>query len=417
MHTHTASGNKFGTAVSFEDTATAFAMKTDAQLYQSYLLFKAINQNWLVRRGTELVQWSLKNGLPVKGLLKATLFKQFCGGESIEDCEPVIRQMAKLGVGAILDYSVEGEKTETGFDNTRRETIATIHYAAKHRKEIPFCVFKVTGLAPFHLLEKISASMKGNGLPLLPSEIKTFNRVRERVDEICRTAAENDVRIFIDGEETWIQDAIDALAYEMMEKYNRKRAVVYNTYQMYTVDRMEKLRQARVLAVKQGFYLGVKLVRGAYMEKERERAAQMGYPDPIQPDKAACDRDFNEALKFCIDNKQRIALCAGTHNEESCYFLTALMEKYNIKSNDPNVYFAQLYGMSDNISFNLAKFGYNVAKYLPYGPVEAVIPYLFRRAQENTSVAGQSSRELLLVQRELQRRRQSKRLRNVSAAS
>jgi proline dehydrogenase len=405
MHTQTFSANKFGTAVSFEDTAVAFAMKTDAQLYQSYLLFKSINYNWLVNMGTGLVQWGLKVGLPIKGLLKATLFKQFCGGESINDCEAVIRQMAKFGVGAILDYSVEGEKTEAGFDKTRQETIATIHYAAQHRTEIPFCVFKVTGLAPFRLLEKVSASMKGEGLPLLPSELKTFERVRERIDEICRTAAENNVRIFIDGEETWIQDAIDALAYEMMEKYNRKQAIVYNTYQMYTTDRMEKLRQARALAVRQGFYLGAKLVRGAYMEKERARAAQMGYPDPIQPNKEACDRDFNEALKFCIDNKQRIALCAGTHNEDSCYFLTALMEKYNIKPNDPDVYFAQLYGMSDNISFNLAKAGYNVAKYLPYGPVEAVMPYLFRRAQENTSVAGQSSREFLLVQRELQRRK------------
>lgn len=405
MQTQTFPANKFGTAVSFEDTSVAFAMKTDAQLYQSYLLFKSINHNWLVNTGTGMVQWSLKVGLPIKGLLKATLFKQFCGGESIDDCTPVIRQMAKLGVGAILDYSVEGEKTETGFDNTRRETIATIHYAAQHRAEIPFCVFKVTGLAPFRLLEKVAASMKGEGLPLLPSDLKTFERVRERIDEICRTAAENDVRIFIDGEETWIQDAIDALAYEMMEKYNRQRTIVYNTYQMYTTDRMEKLRQARALAVKQGFYLGAKLVRGAYMEKERARAAQMGYPDPIQPNKEACDRDFNEALKFCIDNKQRIALCAGTHNEDSSYLLTALMEKYNIKPNDPDVYFAQLYGMSDNISFNLAKAGYNVAKYLPYGPVEAVMPYLFRRAQENTSVAGQSSREFLLVQRELQRRK------------
>lgn len=405
MQTQTFPANKFGTAVSFEDTAVAFAMKTDAQLYQSYLLFKSINHNWLVNTGTGLVQWGLKAGLPIKGLLKATLFKQFCGGESIDDCTPVIRQMAKFGVGAILDYSVEGEKTEAGFDKTRQETIATIHYAAQHRTEIPFCVFKVTGLAPFRLLEKVAASMKGEGLPLLPSELKTFERVRERIDEICRTAAENNVRIFIDGEETWIQDAIDALVYEMMEKYNRKQAIVYNTYQMYTTDRMEKLRQARALAVRQGFYLGVKLVRGAYMEKERARAAKMGYPDPIQPNKEACDRDFNEALKFCIDNKQRIALCAGTHNEDSCYFLTALMEKYNIKPNDPDVYFAQLYGMSDNISFNLAKAGYNVAKYLPYGPVEAVMPYLFRRAQENTSVAGQSSRELLLVQRELQRRK------------
>ncbi|WP_448519667.1 proline dehydrogenase family protein [Rhodoflexus sp.] len=405
MQTQTLPTNKFGTAVSFEDTSVAFAMKTDAQLYQSYVLFKAINQNWLVNTGTGIVKWGLQVGLPIKGLLKATLFKQFCGGESIDDCSTVIRQMARLGVGAILDYSVEGEKTEAGFDNTCRETIATIHYAAQHRQEIPFCVFKVTGLAPFRLLEKVSASMKGEALPLLPSDLKTFERVRERVDQICRTAAENDIRIFIDGEETWIQDAIDALAYEMMEKYNRNRAVVYNTYQMYTTDRMEKLRQARALAVRQGFYLGAKLVRGAYMEKERARAAEKGYPDPIQPNKLACDNSFNEALRFCINNKQRIALCAGTHNEDSCYFLTALMEKYNIRPNDPDVYFAQLYGMSDNISFNLAKAGYNVAKYLPYGPVEAVMPYLFRRAQENTSVAGQSSRELLLVQRELQRRR------------
>ncbi|MDW8209854.1 MAG: proline dehydrogenase family protein [Cytophagales bacterium] len=401
----TSTTQQFGVAVSFEDTATAFALKTDAQLYQSYLLFRALHHSWLVKVGTSSVQWALKAGLPVKKLLKATLFQQFCGGETIKECEPIIYRMAALGVGSILDYSVEGEKTETGFENTKKEIINTIYYASNHRQQVPFCVFKVTGLAPFRLLEKVSASIKGQEPLALPSELKGFEAVRERIDQICRVAAENEVRILIDGEETWIQPAIDVLAYEMMEKYNRQKAIVYNTYQMYVTDRLEKLRYWYDLAAKQGFYLGVKLVRGAYMEKERERAAQLGYPDPIQPTKEACDQDFNQALGFCIENKHRISLCAGTHNEESCYYLVSLMEKYNIKPDDSGVYFAQLYGMSDNISFNLAKAGYNVAKYLPYGPVEATLPYLFRRAQENTSVAGQSSRELLLIQRELQRRK------------
>jgi proline dehydrogenase len=400
--------NKFGTAVSFNDTETAFVAKSNTDLYKSYLLFGAIHYNWLVRQGTGFINFALRAGLPVRGLIKDTLFHQFCGGESIAECEPAIRLMAKHHVGTILDYSVEGEKTEAGFEQTTEETLATILKAAQMPKEIPFSVFKVTGLAPFSVLEKRSASLTSpNALPLLPSDLKAWGHVRERVDRICRAAHEHQVRIFVDAEESWIQPALDSLAYEMMEKYNQERAIVYNTYQVYAVAALDNLRQARTLAVKQGFYLGAKLVRGAYMERERTRAQEMGYPDPIQPTKAATDHDFDAALRFCMDHKQRIALCAGTHNEDSCHYLVALMDKYNVRKDDPNVFFAQLYGMSDNISYNLAKAGYNVAKYLPYGPLEAVMPYLFRRAEENTSVAGQSSRELVLVKRELERRKKA----------
>ncbi|MCU0449770.1 MAG: proline dehydrogenase family protein [Bernardetiaceae bacterium] len=401
--------NKFGAKVSFEDTATAFAAKTDADLYKSELLFKAIHYNWLVKTGTGFVKFALNAGFPITGLLRSTLFKQFCGGETIDECARTAQVLHKYGVGAILDYSVEGEKNEAAFDQTEQETIATIHKAAQMRDSIPFSVFKTTGLGPMPLLEKVAAKLaQPSPLPWLLSEQAGWDRLRQRVDNICRTAYEQKVRIFIDAEETWIQDAIDALAYEMMEKYNREQAIVYNTYQLYTVAGLGKLRQARTLAVKNGFYLGAKLVRGAYMEKERQRAVEKGYPDPIQPNKKATDDDFNEALRFCIDNLQRIALCAGTHNEDSCYYLAVLMEKYNISPNNQNVYFAQLHGMSDHISYNLAKAGYQVAKYLPYGPIKSVMPYLFRRAEENTSVAGQSSRELVLVSRELARRHKRK---------
>jgi len=409
MEIEPAVNNKFGIELSFNNTETAFSAKSNTDLYKSFLLFGAINYNWLVRTGTGFIKFALQAGLPIKGLLKDTLFQQFCGGESIADCEKTIQLMAKYHVGTILDYSVEGEKTEAGFEKTTDETLATLQKAAQMRQAIPFSVFKVTGIAPFSILEKVSASLTNpNALPLLPSDQRIWELVRGRVDRICRTAHEQKVRIFMDAEETWIQPAIDSLAYQMMEKYNQGGAIVYNTYQLYTVAALGNLRQARSLAVKNGFYLGAKLVRGAYMERERDRAQRMGYADPIQPTKAATDNDFDAALRFCIDNKQRIALCAGTHNEESCYYLAALMEKYNVGKNDPNVFFAQLYGMSDNISYILAKAGYNVAKYVPYGPMEAVMPYLFRRAEENTSVAGQSSREFTLIKRELERRRKVK---------
>ncbi len=388
--------------VSFDDTSVAFAGKSDTRLRKMYWLFAAMNQGALVDVGTALIKLSLRLHLPVQGLIKYTIFEQFCGGETIAACEPVIRELHRYNVGTILDYSVEGEKNEAGFEATTREIIATIEKAAGN-PAIPFSVFKVTGVAHSELLTKVQAGTK-----LSTQEQEAFIRATKRVDSICRKAHEHKVRVFIDGEETWMQETIDNLAYQMMQQYNRTEAIVWNTYQLYRRDSLGNLKQAYHRAEQERYYLGAKLVRGAYMEKERKTAEEKGLPDPIQPDKASTDKDFDDALRFCLNHIDRIHFCAGTHNEQSSLLLTQLMERHGLVANDPRVWFAQLYGMSDTISYNLAKAGYNVAKYVPYGPVKAVMPYLFRRAEENTSIAGQSSREFRLIEKEIQRRRANK---------
>ncbi|WP_224999376.1 proline dehydrogenase family protein [Cesiribacter sp. SM1] len=382
----------------FNDTKTAFAPLSDNALRKKYLIFASINNNLLTRAGTTLLKSAFRLRLPIKGVVKHTVFEQFCGGETIKESEQTIQKLAEYNIKTILDYSVEGEKTEQAFDATTEETLRTIA-KAKNSPHLPVCVFKVTGIAPFDLLEKIQ-----RGDALNPQEEAAFERVRERVERICKATADAGVRVFIDGEETWIQNTIDALAYEMMLKFNQQRAVVYNTYQLYRRDGLKLLQDAMHMATMHNIHLGAKLVRGAYMEKERARAEEMNYPDPINPGKQATDDLYNQALKYCMDNKQRIALCSGSHNEYSNQLLTILMQKHGLKRTDDRVYFAQLYGMSDNLSFTLAAAGYNVVKYVPYGPVEKVMPYLFRRAQENTSVAGQSSREFSLIQTEMKRR-------------
>jgi proline dehydrogenase len=389
--------------ISFADTSVAFASKSNARLRKMYWLFASMNNSLLVDTGTGALKLALKLNLPVKGLIKYTIFEQFCGGETISDCEPVIRALHQYGVGTILDYSVEGEKSEAGFEATAREIVDTIRKAAGN-PAIPFSVFKITGIADTDLLYKVQ-----KGEPLSGAEKAAFEKVKARVDNICREAFSHKVNVFIDGEETWIQGTIDSLAYEMMRKYNRQEAIVWNTYQLYRHDMLGNLQKAFVEAEKEGFYLGAKLVRGAYMEKERGTAEKQGMPDPIQPDKNSTDEDFNAALRFCIAHLDRIRFCAGTHNEQSCYLLTELMEEGNAAPGDRRIWFAQLYGMSDNISYNLAQAGYNVAKYVPYGPVKAVMPYLFRRAAENTSIAGQSSREFRLIEKEMQRRKATRR--------
>lgn len=408
MQSSALSEKKIFKDLSFEDTQVAFSYRSDTDLWKSYLLFASINRNWLVSSGTKLIRFALKSGIPIDPLLKSTLFKQFCGGENIEDCEKTIQTLAQYRVGTILDYSVEGEKTEQAFSETEKETIASIYKAASNPSAIPFTVFKTTGLAPFELLEKMSAFINNPNLSLSEDEEAMFQRLTARVDNICYTAHQQGVRVFIDAEETWIQDAIDALAYQMMEKYNRQRVIVYNTYQLYTVAGLGKLKIAKEKGLDKGFKIGAKIVRGAYMEKERARARALGYADPIQPNKSSTDKAFNEALLFCVENKSMIDFCAGTHNEQSCLYLAKIMEQHHIAKDDAGVWFAQLYGMSDHISFNLAKAGYNVAKYVPYGPLKSVMPYLFRRAAENTSVAGQSSREFTLISKEIARRRRAK---------
>jgi len=385
--------------LAFDDTATAFSYKSDVELKKAHLIFLLVNHPWMSALATGAAKRSLALGLPVKGIIRSTVFQHFCGGETIAQTDRTIQMLAKFHVGTILDYSVEGEKSEAGFEHTTAEIICTIE-KARSRPEVPFSVFKVTGLVHTALLEKVQA-----GEALSAEEQQAFERGKGRVASICQAAHEADVPVLIDAEESWIQKPIDQMAYAMMRLYNNEKAIVFNTFQMYRADMLNNLRSAFHEAAMHNHYLGVKLVRGAYMEKERARAEARAYSSPIHPDKAATDEAFNKALAFCIDNKQRISLMCGSHNEYSNQFLTVLMDKHGMKPADQRVWFAQLLGMSDNISFNLAKAGYNVAKYVPYGPVEAVMPYLMRRANENTSVAGQSSRELSLIRKELARRR------------
>ncbi|MDO7887898.1 proline dehydrogenase family protein [Hymenobacter cheonanensis] len=385
--------------ISFEDTRIAFEAKTDAELRKMYALFAAMNNGSLVKAGGGLMQSALKFNFPgTKFLIKHSIFKQFCGGETIKECEPVIAELGRYHIGTILDYSVEGTGNDRSFDHTRDEILATIALAAT-TPNVPFSVFKVTGLMPTALLEKVQA-----GAALTPTEQASFERGRQRLDALCASAHQHGVRLFVDAEESWFQQTIDDLAEDMMRRYNEERAIVWNTYQLYRHDRLEALQAAHDRAAHGNFYLGVKLVRGAYMEKEARVAQQRGHRNPINPTKQATDDLYNESLRYCVQHVDRISLCAGTHNEASSLLLTQLMQQAGIAPQDERVWFAQLYGMSDNLSYNLAHAGYHTAKYVPYGPVEAVMPYLLRRANENTAIAGQSSREFLLIQKELRRR-------------
>ena len=388
--------------VSFDDTAVAFASRSNTELKKMYWLFATMNNNFLVKTGGPLLETAFKLHLPVKFLVKPTIFQQFCGGETIEECTATINKLAVSHIGTILDYSVEGEGDEQSFDHTMHEILATIEKAATSTA-IPFSVFKVTGVIDTGLLEKVQ-----DGKTLTPAEKNTFEKGRNRVENICRRAYEKNVRIFIDAEESWIQETIDNLTYEMMAKFNKQRAIVYNTYQLYRHDRLDVIKRDYENAVKGNYFLGGKLVRGAYMEKERRIALEKGQPSPINPTKETSDQLYNEALKFCVEHIDRIAICAGTHNEASSYLLMDMMKQHNIQPGDERIFFAQLLGMSDNLSYNLAHAGYNVAKYVPYGPVEAVMPYLLRRANENTAIAGQSSREFNLIKKEMDRRKKGK---------
>jgi proline dehydrogenase len=382
----------------FSNTEIAFKAKTNSELRTSYFLFKAIGMNWLVKMGTPLIETAFALHLPIKSLIKHTVYQQFVGGENITECEKAIDTLNKYHIGTILDYSVEGKETESDFENTCNETIDTIH-KAKGNSKIPFCVFKVTGLARLALLEKINSN-----IAISENEIVEFEKVKARIEKICTTAFENNVKIFIDAEETWIQNPIDQMATEMMVKFNKNEAIVFNTIQLYRHDRLAFLKESFNHAVANNYFLGIKLVRGAYMEKERARAAEFNYIDPIQINKENTDIDYDHALRFCLENINRISICAGTHNEKSSTTLAQMMLDNNIEINDKRIYFSQLYGMSDNLSYNMANAGYNVAKYLPYGPVKDVMPYLFRRAAENTSVKGQTGRELNLILKEKARR-------------
>jgi len=384
---------------SFNNSELAFASKTSWQLKKAYFLFKIVNNNGLARVATFSANLGLKLRLPIRGIIKSTVFEHFCGGETIEECSATSDIMAKFRVGSILDYSVEGKDSEEAFDKVMAETLKTIENA-KGNNSVPYCVFKPTGMGSARLMEKIQLEKQ-----LTQREEQSFTRIKERYEILCNAAFTKNVRLLIDAEDSWYQDTIDELLYKLMEKYNKERAIVFNTYQMYRWQSLENIKKAHQKSLEMGFILGAKLVRGAYMEAERQRAVERDYKDPICIDKEATDKSYNAGLSYIIEHIEHVELFNGSHNEYSNYYLTQLMEKAGLSRGDSRVFFVQLYGMSDNITYVLANAGYNAAKYLPYGPVKYVMPYLIRRAEENTSVGGQSSRELVMLGRELKRRK------------
>lgn len=405
-----------GPVISFDNTEFAFEHKSDQQLRKALFLFTSMGKPWLVKLGTRFTPWAIRSGLPIKGIIRNTIFAQFVGGETLAETAVVARKLGEYKVKVILDYGVEGgDDGEQGFDHSTDQFIRVINYAAT-QPNIPFMSIKVTGFARFSLLEKLDTMMhEGTGTlmkrflkaidDLTAEEREEWHRVRHRMMRICETAAGKGIGVLVDAEETWIQDPVDALTILMMDGFNKKHPVIYNTIQHYRHDRLQFLKDCHAAAEERKFILGAKLVRGAYMEKERRRAAEKNYPSPIQPDKESTDQDFNAGVEFCIDHLDRIALIVASHNEYSNLRTTQLLRQKGLPPDHPHVHFSQLYGMSDNITFNLAHAGCSVSKYLPFGPIKDVIPYLMRRAQENTSVKGQTGRELALIRKELQRRK------------
>lgn len=383
----------------FEDTSTAFSLKSDSELERAYFLFKMIANEPLVKLGTAVTNFALKARLPVDGLIRATVFDHFCGGVSEEDCMSVVDKMWAEGVSSVLDYSVEGKETEDPLDAALEKNLKILDFV-KELDSIPFAVFKPSGYGRLTLFQKIS-----EGKPLTKKEKEEWGRVVGRFDATCKKAYDLDVPLLIDAEESWMQDAADDLVEEMMLKYNKEKAIVFNTLQLYRWDRLDYLKELNKKAQKENFKIGIKTVRGAYMEKENERAEENKYPTPICATKADTDVNYDATVAYIVDHLDRISLFSGTHNELSSYKLMELMEEKGIAHNDNRIWFGQLFGMSDHISFNLAKKGFNVAKYLPFGPVRDVMPYLIRRAEENTSVAGQTNRELELLKKERIRRK------------
>lgn len=384
----------------FSNTEIAFKARSSLELMRARVLFQTMNAPQIVKWGSSLLKLGFRLGIPLAPMVKWTVFQQFCGGVSLEDCRPLLDKLGSDKVKAILDYGAEGEKTEAGFEAATREFLRTADEAGRNI-HIPFVVFKCTGIARFELLEKISKSAMAG---LTKPELAEWARVERRIDSICDAAITNKKPVMIDAEESWIQGAIDALCEKQMARRNRDRAWVFMTVQLYRHDRLAYLKKTIQKASAEGWHLGVKLVRGAYMEKERAHAEDAGLPSPIQPDKAATDRAYDEAVNLCFNNLSHVAFCAGTHNEHSAGLAAKQALALHAEKGADRVWFSQLYGMSDHLTYNLAAAGLNAAKYIPYGPVEAVVPYLIRRAEENTSVAGQSSRELQLIESEMKRR-------------
>jgi proline dehydrogenase len=386
--------------VDFSNTEIAFAPYTDKELKNKARLFSMMNKPWLVKYGSGLGLWAVENNLPfAESIVKNTIFEQFVGGTTLLDSQPAIEKLKSFNAMTVLDYGAEAKENETDFNYTMNENIRAIDFASR-ATSIPIVSSKITGLARFGLLERIQSAAA-----LSRDELAEYRNILKRIDAICYHASNKNVSIFFDAEESWIQDSIDHLVWLMMKRYNKTRVVVYNTFQLYRKDRLQFMIESYDRARKSGFLLGAKLVRGAYMEKERKRAADMGYPDPINPDKNTTDDHYNTALRFCLDHIETLAVCNASHNAASAMLQVELMDKKNIPHDHPNCLFSQLLGMSDNITFNLAKAGFRVGKYVPYGQVQDVIPYLIRRAQENTSVTGDAGRELLLIQQEVARRK------------
>jgi proline dehydrogenase len=395
-------------SLSLDNTQIAFAYKSTAELKRARFLFTVIQSPIIVSLATKLTPALMNSGLPVNGLIRSTIFNQFVGGETLEETARVAKQLGAYGVQVILDYGVEAKEGEENFDNVTEKIMEALEFAAT-QNNIPFVSIKLTGIASLQLLETLNEAPRlRSGIHDSEIEDAAWERVKERMFAICDLATEKGVGILIDAEETWIQDPIDRLAIELMAIYNKEKVVVYNTYQLYRNDRLHFLQLSHKIAKEKNFKLGAKLVRGAYMEKERLRAKEQGVASPINLDKEATDKDFNDAAAFCIQNKESISFILASHNEESNLKIAQLMIEKGIPANDPYVHFSQLYGMSDPISFNMAKEGYNVSKYLPFGPIKDVIPYLMRRAEENSSVNGQTSRELLFIRQELARRKAKK---------
>jgi proline dehydrogenase len=388
--------------LSFENTEIAFAGRSDKDLNRAYWLFRFLNNNKFVRIGSALTNWALRHNLPIEGMVRKTVYKQFCGGETMNECQDTINLLSRYNIGTILDFSSEGHDDTEAFEFTQKEILQTV-YRASLDKRIAFCVFKPTGLMRFGLLEKIDANQA-----LTKVEQNEFKAAQQRIDLICHMCAEKGVSLFVDAEETWIQETIDDMILDMMRTYNKEKVIVYNTLQMYRTDRLDYLHKLAEDARKNGYKIGLKLVRGAYLEKERARAIEKGYTSPLHTSKEATDRDYDAAVRFCLENIDIISVCAGTHNEKSSMLMAEYIMEHKIQKNHPHLHFSQLLGMSDHISFNLASAGFNVSKYVPYGPIEAVIPYLIRRAQENTAVAGQMGRELQFIVREKARRKGKK---------
>jgi proline dehydrogenase len=384
--------------VNFEDTQTAFAAKSNWQLRKSYQLFKLFSSETLVSLGARLTPLALKFHLPISPFIKHTVYEQFCGGETLKECEVTIEQLGNSNIKTILDYGIEGKATEQEYEATCQHKLDTIRFA-KNKKNVTVMSAKVTGLGRFELLEKIHAGKK-----LLASEEKEYTKLKERLHKISKACKDADIQIYWDAEETWIQQPIDDLIDELMQHYNTEKAIVFNTIQLYCKNRLAYLMEAHQQAAKKGYVYGAKLVRGAYMEKERERAKKMRYPSPIHENKQAVDRDYNAAIEYSLKNLDTLSFCCASHNEYSNQYLAKRIDEKDIPRNHAHITFGQLFGMGENLTFNLGAANYNALKLIPYGPVKDVIPYLLRRAQENSSVGGQVSRELMLLKKELDRR-------------